>query len=358
MAGGAKEARRGRGHERPAGRAVRRPSEHVAPTLRIARPATLRAGRPPRRALGPRGRGARPGGPPPGPGGAVPERRGRDRLRAARYFVKSVQPKHEAALRGAAAKENVAWIKSALLRSLASIAPLEVHMPTRSLDGDDVPKHIAEQLYAKALETTTSQLVHEIEPMLGTIRVAAESEIENFEESETFRALGRLDELVDALSHLRKAASSPRVLEFELDALVQRCIHEIAVIEGLQVQKAGPQPCVVEGDPSLVSLSFSNGLRNAVEATIAAGGNLSQMPITVAWGTSDTENWISILDVGIGFKGNTQLAFDIGTSNKPGHLGMGLATARQAVSSMKGRVLLVPNERGVRFEIRWPRSPG
>ena len=76
----------------------------------------------------------------------------------------------------------------------------------------------------------------------------------------------------------------------------------------------------------------------------------------VSWGTTDVDNWVSIVDVGIGFKGNVQRAFDIGTTTKAGHHGMGLAIANQAIVSMGGGIILVPNERGVRFEMRWPKK--
>ena len=36
-------------------------------------------------------------------------------------------------------------------------------------------------------------------------------------------------------------------------------------------------------------------------------------------------------------------------------LGMGLATAQQAMTSLGGSVRLVPGDRGVRFEMRWPK---
>ncbi len=162
---------------------------------------------------------------------------------------------------------------------------------------------------------------------------------------------------MEVLARLRRAASAPKVEEFALDDVVQRCVQEADVPEGVQIVRTGPQPCIVEGDRSLVSVCLLNGLRNAVEATVAAGGELSAMPITVAWGTTDRDQWVSVVDVGIGFKGNVQRAFDIGTTTKEDHMGMGLAIASQAVASMGGRVLLVPNERGVRFEMRWPNQP-
>jgi signal transduction histidine kinase len=168
--------------------------------------------------------------------------------------------------------------------------------------------------------------------------------------------LDRLDELLAAFSRLRRAASAPKTEEFSLDELVQRCIQETAVPEGVHIQKAGQQPCVVDGDISLISLCLNNGLRNAVEATLATQGDLKALPITVAWGQTDIDCWISIVDLGIGFKGNLQRAVEMGKTTKPGHLGMGLAIANQALTSMAGKLTLVPNQRGVRFEMRWPKS--
>lgn len=279
----------------------------------------------------------------------------KERLEAARYFAEYALPVHERALREAAAHESVMWIRGALRRALGRISPAPE--ADGSVDRDDLPEGFAAQVHAEALETTAAQLVHEIEPLLGGLRLAAEEEVPNFNESATRRSIDRLDEFLEVLSRLRRAASAPKLEEFSLDDVVQRCIQDVAAPEGLQIVKSGQQPCIVEGDRSLVSMCLANGLRNAVEATIVAGGELSALPLTVAWGTTDRDQWISVVDLGIGFKGNLQRAFDIGTTTKAGHLGMGLAIANQAIVSMGGRLMLVPNDRGVRFEMRWPKQP-
>jgi signal transduction histidine kinase len=280
-----------------------------------------------------------------------------ERLEAARYFAQYALPEHERPLREAVARERVLWIKSALRRALARISPTPaLDTANGSIDRDDLPAGFAAQVYAEALEMTASQLMHEIEPLLGSLRLAAETEVKDFDLSGTRRALDRLDEFFAALSRLRRAASAPKSEEFSLDETIQRCIEDTQIPETIQVQRAGTQPCIVEGDSSLVSMSFANGLRNAVEATVAAGGDSGRLPIAIGWGTTDVDNWVSVVDVGIGFKGNLQRAFDIGTTTKAGHLGMGLAIANQAMASMGGRIVLVPNDRGVRFEMRWPKK--
>lgn len=279
----------------------------------------------------------------------------RERLEAARFFAEQASPAHEQQLREALANEGVLWIKAALRRAIARLAPNDETIRVPSIDRDDLPAGFAAQVHAEALQTTTSQLIHEIEPVLGTLRLAAETEVPNFDGSATRTSLDRLDSLLAALSRLRHAATAPKIDECPLDEIIQGCIQSTTIPEGIKVLKSGPQPCVVDCDASLVSLACTNGLRNAIEATVAVGGDLSRLPITIAWGTTNTDCWISILDTGIGFKGNLQRAFEMGSTTKAGHLGMGLATAKQAVGSMGGQVLLAPNERGVRFEMRWPK---
>lgn len=279
------------------------------------------------------------------------------RLEAARYLADHAGPEDEQPLREALARERIQWIRSALRRAIARVSPRATVEPYEtSIDRDDLPAGFAAQVHAEALETTAAQLMHEIEPLLGSLRVAAMEEISGFDESNTCRALDRLDDFLAALSRLRKAASAPKNEEFSLDEVIDRCIQDTSAPEGTQIQRSGPLHCIVEGDRSLISLAFCNGLRNAIEATIVPGSDLTDRPIVVTWQTTNLECWISIVDVGIGFKGNLERAFQIGTTTKAGHLGMGLAIVEQAMTSMGGRVLLVPNERGVRFELRWPKK--
>jgi signal transduction histidine kinase len=282
-----------------------------------------------------------------------------DRLEAARYFAEHATPDQENILREAASRESVLWIKNALRRAIARISAGPISdLDSASVNQDDLPKGFAAQVFAEALETTSSQLLHEIEPILGSLRLAAEAEIPEFESSRTRKSIERLDEFLAALSRLRRAASSPKSEEFSLDNLVDRCVNEVPRPAGLQVKKIGPQQCIVEGDSGLVAICVCNGLRNAVESTVASTADLQERPIAIAWGTTNTDYWVSIVDLGIGFKGSLVKAFEMGTTTKEGHLGMGLAIAEQAMISLGGRSLLVPNERGVRFEIRWPKKAG
>ena len=99
---------------------------------------------------------------------------------------------------------------------------------------------------------------------------------------------------------------------------------------------------------NLIQIIFCNAVRNAIEATTEAG---ALNPVVVNWGTTDRDFWIVVLDDGPGIPIGLSRAFDIGTTTKKEHLGMGLALARQAALSLNGKISLSPrNGKGARFE--------
>lgn len=279
----------------------------------------------------------------------------RERLDAARHLAEHADPKQIELIEGTLAVETVAWVASALKRALRRARPSDsgARTPERVELSADQTAHI----YSDALETTAKQIIHEIEPILGALRLSAETEMANFEGSDTKRGLERMEALVAGLARLRQAASAPKLEEFALDQCIFAWIAEEVGHRPVGVLRAGPQETVVEGDKSLVRLAFVNGLRNAIDATLALPGENGSYPdITINWGATDIDVWVAIVDAGVGFRGSLSRAFEIGSTTKAGHLGMGLATAQQAMTSHGGSVRLVPGERGVRFEMRWPKA--
>lgn len=279
----------------------------------------------------------------------------RERLDAARHLAEHADAKQIGLIEGALAVETVAWVTSALRRALQRARPTDSAMPG--------PEHVelsadqTAQIYSDALETTAKQIIHEIEPILGALRLSAETEMANFDASDTKRGLDRMEALVAGLARLRRAASAPKLEEFALDQCIFAWIAEEVGQKPVGVLRAGPQETVVEGDKGLVCLAFVNGLRNAIDATLALPVEDERYPeITVNWGATDIDVWVAIVDAGVGFRGSLSRAFEIGSTTKAGHLGMGLATAQQAMMSLGGSVRLIPGERGVRFEMRWPKA--
>lgn len=279
----------------------------------------------------------------------------RERLDAARHLAEHADAKQIGLIEGALALETVAWVSSALKRALQRARPTDSATP--GPERVELSSDQTAQIYSDALETTAKQIIHEIEPILGALRLSAETEMADFEGSDTKRGLERMEALVAGLARLRQAASAPKLEDFALDQCIFAWIAEEVGQKPVGVLRAGPQETVVEGDKGLVCLAFVNGLRNAIDATLALPVEDERYPeITVNWGTTDIDVWVAIVDAGVGFRGSLSRAFEIGSTTKAGHLGMGLATAQQAMTSLGGSVRLIPGERGVRFEMRWPKT--
>lgn len=279
-----------------------------------------------------------------------------ERLAAARYFAANAESEHLFELRKALAKEKVSWVRRALEEAIGRCG-LEATDTADDVVQPQISDDLLLQIQSRALQTTTGQIIHEIEPLIGRLKLAARDEIPDYPDSATSRAIQRLDSFLAALARLRRAASAPKFDEFPLDELVQEVISDNSDNERIIIQASGPEHFIVVGDRGLVQLCLSNGIRNAIEAT-AALDDEDVHPIVVTWSSTDTHNWVSIVDNGIGFKGNIQRALEIGTTTKDGHFGMGLAIVQQSIVSMSGRLDLVPNPRGVRFEIQWPNNLG
>lgn len=279
----------------------------------------------------------------------------RERLDAARHLAEHADTKQIGLIEGALAVETVAWVTSALKRALQRARPTDSNAP--GPERVELSADQTAQIYSDALETTAKQIIHEIEPILGALRLSAETEMANFEGSDTKRGLERMEALVAGLARLRQAASAPKLEDFALDQCIFAWIAEEVGQKPIGVLRAGPQETVVEGDKGLICLAFVNGLRNAIDATLALPGEDGRYPeITVNWGATDIDVWVAIVDAGVGFRGSLSRAFEIGSTTKSGHLGMGLATAQQAMTSLGGSVRLIPGDRGVRFEMRWPKA--
>lgn len=273
-----------------------------------------------------------------------------DRLRAARSLARTCVAEDLPRLNAALAAEDNRWVKSALAKAIASVQPHQSNAPiSAGVEADE--DHIMEQIYAEAVEETTKRLVHELRPILGRLDVSASEEIKDYEKSATKLQWNRLKEFLAAIDRLSQAASSPRFTEFDLAAAIEETVAAEKGDGSVPIQSAGPKPMVIVGDATYIQMVLANAVRNAVEATQT---QLKKEAIVVTWGSTDKDFWISVLDRGCGLPAAAQRIFEIGTTTKKDHLGMGLALASQAASSLNGRIDLAPREHaGARFEFRW-----
>jgi signal transduction histidine kinase len=274
-----------------------------------------------------------------------------DRLRGARTLVRTCLPEDAAALQSALQNETNKWVKSALKKALLSLET-ESSLPVKA-GADDEEERIIDQITAEAVEETTKRLVHEIRPILGRLDVAARGEVPDYDASDTRAQWARLERLLIVVDKLSHAASAPIYKDFNLPGVLDGLIAAEGAGSAAHVQCAGPKPFVVWSDATFVEIIVANAIRNAVEAS----AELPQgQPIVVTWGATDCDYWIAVLDRGCGLPAGSQKIFEMGSTTKKGHFGMGLATAKQAALSLNGKISLVPREQGgVRFEFAWPK---
>jgi signal transduction histidine kinase len=277
-----------------------------------------------------------------------------DRLRAARCLARKGSDADVPAMQVALSAETSRWVKSALRMAIASVKCESPSTPVE-IGAEGEEERVMEQMHAEAVEETTQRLVHEIRPILGRLDVHAASEIADYLQSKTKSEWNRLQELLVAIDKLSQAASAPIYREFDLAELLDKIITGEKSGSGITVVCAGPKPFVILGASSLVLLVIGNAIRNAVEASASLS---TKEAVVVNWGVTDRDYWISVLDHGCGLPPTVQKVFEIGTTTKKGHLGMGLALARQAALSLSGSISIAPRDQsGTRFEFRWPHAP-
>lgn len=283
-----------------------------------------------------------------------------ERLRAARYFSRRAGSSDADRLKRALADESVVWVRNALRQA--------VDRATGAVEEEDTAEDPAEQqtaslkeasedIYAEAVEHTTGQLLHEIEPVIGSLSYFAKQEIDDFEDSDTKARIDHLKALLHAIDELNSAASAPSFSEFDLSQLIQRTASGEVADDDVAIELPGPTPLLVAGDEQLVGLVLQNAIRNAVEATKRAANDSSLPSIVINWGETERDYWVAVLDEGRGPPTGMDRAFGIGSTTKEGHLGMGLAVARQAIHSLSGAIDLQPRskEGGARLTFRWPK---
>lgn len=273
-----------------------------------------------------------------------------DRLRAARFFATNPQAVPGSFLVEAFAKEQVIPVRRALRRVIDSLqqSEAESHEPS-----DDHRQRIRDE----ALREATGIVLHELSPIIGTIILGAQTEIQHFENSETSRQLGRLTSLLKAFETWNKAARQPNDEEFDLSEVIKQVAEEEgAKLPLVRVDLVGATPLPVVGDRVLIDLALCNGLRNALEATKPSTQEETASKVLITWDETPELVWVAVLDRGPGLPLGAE-AEKLGASTKRGHLGMGLAVARQAVRSLGGQLSLQPRlDGGVRYEFSWPKK--
>jgi signal transduction histidine kinase len=278
-----------------------------------------------------------------------------ERLKAAQFFARNFTQTDLPSLRAARNHESVAYVKRRLDAAIERAeGSTELHATGPATVEPEVSKNLRTEIQTKAVEWVSGTLLHEIEPIIGQLRTAVARELPRFEESRVKAHLDQLERVCSGISCLRQATATPRIEEFDLALLIKEVIAQEATDKPLYISVQGQQPFVICSDPRLLTLAICNGLRNAIEAVEGIHKLKGGHPVVITWGMTDVDYWVVILDDGPGVVGVGEGAFNIGTTNKIGHIGFGLAIARQAINTLEGNVTLSPAQAGgARLELRW-----
>lgn len=287
-----------------------------------------------------------------------------DRARAARALSKLATNDDQSALRSARFLEKDAYVIRNLERAISNCPSKTKELRPELVHNEDMNEIIKVQRLA-AIDWISGLLLHEIGAKIGLIDLYAQKEIQNYSESKTRKNVGYLQSIFEGIEHLRSASAVPKIAEFSLAGLVDEIIDIESEGKAVSISRIGERPAMALSDPGLLSLAISNGVRNGIEAALATktascderfGTSISSTTdVIVSWGTTDTDHWLTVIDNGQGLSDGNRV-FDVGATTKTGHVGFGLAIAKQAIDSIDGEIRLFASlGGGATYELRWKR---
>ncbi len=256
--------------------------------------------------------------------------------------------------------ESDAFVLKQLEATIAICNKQERHQKQIVPDSHDVDEDPLIRVRAQATEWIAGILLHEIGSKLGLVALSASQEIKNYKTSRTYSHIKNLQSIFDAIEQLKNATIRPHMEQFDLFELIEDVVNVEVDGKDTEVEFVGVRPFIITSGRQLIRLALSNGIRNAIEAiseksqTLNRGGDSH---VTVTWGATDKDCWISIIDSGPGLPDSSCSSFNIGKTTKDGHPGFGLPIAKQALETLRGNISLTASPSGgAKFEIRWEKQ--
>ncbi len=267
-------------------------------------------------------------------------------------------------IRDALAIETVGWIRSALLSisnggggrqtSGQRRASTNTRMPAVRPDTATIDELTA-QIRDEVTHELSLSLVHILEPIVGSLRVYAAKEVPEFESSNTSIALRQLVDLLNSIHRLGRASAPPKLAETRIGALMATIVASDFASDRDRVELRGSSETRWVTDPILVSVIVSAALRNGIEAQ----SDLNLVPVSCDWEIEGGSLLVRIADRGQGPTQHSSALFEPGVTTKPGHVGLGLAVARQAARSLGASISLrADGESGGLFVLTLPQLAG
>jgi signal transduction histidine kinase len=248
-------------------------------------------------------------------------------------------------------KESDFYVKKRLQMLIEKISQMSLLKDPED-DDIEVPFEIQRKIKSEAIEWVAGLLLHEIGSRLGLLESALETELPNYPSSITKKRVENLQDTFDGIEQLKRATLSPRPTEMDLASFIGELITLETESVEIDYYLVGRKPMIIYCDRSLLTLALCNGIKNAIEASLIVAEHRRPV-VTVSWGTTDRDYWVTVNDTGPGVLENTT-SFNLGESSKAGHLGFGLGIAKQAMDTMRGEISLKNSSSGgTVYELRW-----
>ena len=255
---------------------------------------------------------------------------------------KNVTGDQLATIEAAAKEANLPWLSSALLDIVSSkkqgpIQPTEITSLSES--------HDLEAIRSEAVSDSIGQMLHEIAPLVGSIKLLAKSEVTNFESSRIKHELELFNQTLETFEDWRKVERPPRYQKCNIYEIINNEWNRIKPKSPLKLNINVSKDLSFYADPSLVRIVCSNALRNSIEAckdpTIR-----EKKPILINANVTATSLWVSIIDDGVGLQGKAEQLMKSRFTTKPGNQGLGLAIINKAVNQLNGKWELKNSQSG------------
>jgi signal transduction histidine kinase len=242
------------------------------------------------------------------------------------------------------------WLRNALLDIVNSRKKI---LPTEELTIEPVDSFDMEAIKSEAVSDSIGQILHELEPVIGSINLFAKNEIPSFVDSKTKFELEKLNEVLETFEDWRRVEQSPKYKEVSVFDVIQKEIERIAPKSSIDITLDLSKDLIYVLDRSLLRIIISNGLRNSVESCNQPTLRIKS-PIIIKGSATDKSIWFCIIDDGLGLKNKSEVLLKSRHTTKAGNRGLGLAIIEKAVTSMGGEWKLTnskPHGAELYFEI-------
>lgn len=243
------------------------------------------------------------------------------------------------------------FVKNSLI-SLLERKTSSIKMSAQRQNADETfldVKAIKSEAYSESI----GQLLHELNPIIGAIKLHTKNEIQDFHKSETFKDLIDLEEVIVTFEDWLKVEQTAKFRSLGIYDAINRVVgilqkqHNIPIIVNLS------ESLEIITDQSLFRIIISNVLRNSIQATDEK--NYCSSPIIITGGLTNREFWLSIIDNGCGLKESKETMARSRFSTKPGNQGLGLTILEKAVFALGGSWELKNGAvRGSEFHLELP----